>query len=60
MSDRAWSDQETTDPLYANERNYYKVEQWTQDGQHIDRLLFAARRGRDGLKVKNPAAPASR
>jgi hypothetical protein len=32
---------ETADPLYADERNFYKVEQWTRDGQHIDRLLFA-------------------
>jgi len=41
MPNRAWSDEETTDPLYADERNFYKVEQWTRDGQHIDRLLFA-------------------
>jgi hypothetical protein len=32
---------ETADPRYADERNFYKVEQWTRDGQHIDRLLFA-------------------
>ena len=36
-----WSHEETTDPLYADERNFYKVEKWTADGQHIDRLLYA-------------------
>jgi len=33
------------DPLFANERNYYKVEQWTQDGlghsmQFLDRRFY--------------------
>jgi hypothetical protein len=23
-----WLDEETHDPLYANERNFYKVEKW--------------------------------
>jgi len=27
MSD--WFDEETDDPLYANRRNFYKVEKWT-------------------------------
>jgi hypothetical protein len=26
-----WSDEETADPLYADERNFYKVEAWTRD-----------------------------
>jgi hypothetical protein len=39
MSD--WSDEETNNPLYADERNFYKVEKWTKDGMHIDRLLYA-------------------
>jgi hypothetical protein len=36
-----WSDEETFDPLYADERNFYKVEKWTTDGQKIDSLLYA-------------------
>jgi hypothetical protein len=33
--------EETDDPVYANVRNFYKVEQWTDDDQHIKRLLWA-------------------
>jgi hypothetical protein len=36
-----WSDEETFDPLYADERNFYKVEKWTKDGQKVDSLLYA-------------------
>lgn len=39
--DRAWSEEWTTDALYADDRNFYKVELWSKDGQHIDRLLYA-------------------
>jgi len=39
-----WSDDETTNPLYADERNFYKVEAWTADGLHIQRLLYAGSR----------------
>src|SRR5262245_19496841 len=38
MSD--WSD-ETHDPLYADDRNFYKVELWTKDRTKVDRMLFA-------------------
>ena len=24
-----WSDEETDNPLYADDRNFYKVEKWT-------------------------------
>ncbi len=27
-----WSDEETDDPLYADRRNFYKVEKWSRDG----------------------------
>jgi len=27
--------------LVADERNFYKVEKWTRDGMHVDRLLYA-------------------
>ena len=36
-----WSDEETRDPLYADDRNFYKVEQWTRDGMEVERLLYA-------------------
>jgi hypothetical protein len=39
MSD--WSDEETRDPLYADDRNFYKVEKWTRDGTKVDSLLYA-------------------
>jgi hypothetical protein len=36
-----WSDEETFDPLYADGRNFYKVEKWTKDGSKVDSLLYA-------------------
>jgi hypothetical protein len=36
-----WSDEETDNPLLADDRNFYKVEKWTTDGVKIDRLLYA-------------------
>lgn len=36
-----WISEKTTDPLYADERNFYKVEKWTKDGTKVDRLLYA-------------------
>ena len=36
-----WSREETDDPNYADERNFYKVERWTKDGLHITDLLYA-------------------
>jgi hypothetical protein len=45
-----WSVEETDDPLSADDRNFYKVEQWTEDDLHIDRLLYAGsnlRKARD-------------
>jgi hypothetical protein len=30
-----WSDEETRDPLYADDRNFFKVEQWTPDGKRL-------------------------
>lgn len=36
-----WSDEETTNPHHADDRNFYKVEGWTTDGLHIDGLLYA-------------------
>ena len=39
MSD--WSDEQTDDPLYADERNFYKVEAWSRDSDRIEALLYA-------------------
>jgi hypothetical protein len=36
-----WSEEETKDPLYADDRNFHKVEKWTKDGMKVDRLLYA-------------------
>jgi hypothetical protein len=41
MSDDDWSNEETDNPLIADERNFYKVEKWTWDGMQVDRLLYA-------------------
>jgi hypothetical protein len=38
---RPEEDEETFDPLYADERNFYKVEKWTIDGTKVDSLLYA-------------------
>jgi hypothetical protein len=35
------SHEETDDPVYADKRNFYKVERWTKDGLHITDLLYA-------------------
>ena len=34
-------DEETDNPLRADERNFYKLEKWTKDGTKVDRLLYA-------------------
>jgi hypothetical protein len=33
--------EETTDPLVADTRNFYKLEKWTRDGTKVDRMLYA-------------------
>jgi len=35
---------ETTDPLYADQRNFYKVELWNGDGRDMARILYAGDR----------------
>jgi hypothetical protein len=34
-------DEETSDPLIADHRDFYKVEKWTQDGSKVDHMLYA-------------------
>jgi hypothetical protein len=41
MTTDQWSHEETDDPLHADRRNFYKVEKWSRDGQHVEDLLFA-------------------
>ena len=36
-----WSDDETDQPLIADDRNFYKVEKWTKDGSKVDHMLHA-------------------
>jgi hypothetical protein len=36
-----WTTEETDDPIRADDRNFYKVERWTKDDQHIEALLYA-------------------
>ena len=36
-----WSDEETDNPLSADDRNFYKIEKWTKDGTKVDRMLYA-------------------
>ena len=38
---RRLPEEETSDPLIADHRNFYKVEKWIKDGSKVDRLLFA-------------------
>ena len=33
-----WSDEETNEPLIADNRNFYKVEKWTEDGSKVDHM----------------------
>jgi hypothetical protein len=33
--------EETDNPLNADQRNFYKLEKWTNDGMKVDRLLYA-------------------
>jgi hypothetical protein len=36
-----WSDEEASEPLLADHRNFYKVEKWTKDGTRVERMLYA-------------------
>jgi hypothetical protein len=33
--------EETDDPLYADQRNFYKVEKWSRDGLRVEVTLYA-------------------
>jgi hypothetical protein len=36
-----WSHEETDNPHYADQRNFYKVEKWSRDGQRVNEMLSA-------------------
>jgi hypothetical protein len=36
-----WSVEETDDPVYADRRNFYKVEKWSRDGLRVELMLYA-------------------
>ncbi len=40
MAMNDWSNEETDDPHYADDRNFYKVELWTKDTQRVLRMLY--------------------
>jgi hypothetical protein len=36
-----WAIEEADDPLYADRRNFYKVEKWSRDGLRVELMLYA-------------------
>ena len=36
-----WAIEKTDNPLYADDRDFYKVEKWMCDGMKVDRMLYA-------------------
>jgi hypothetical protein len=40
---RTWDDAKVISPnqVFADARNFYKVEKWTRDGTKVDSLLYA-------------------
>ena len=36
-----WSAEETDNPLLADDRKFFKVEKWSKDDQHVERMLWA-------------------
>ena len=50
MSD--WSDEATDDPLYADRRNFYKVEKW-HSGYDLAQLNAARQDGENVVKRMN-------
>ena len=37
-------EEETSNPVYADTHNFFKVEQWTNDDLRVGRMLFAGNR----------------
>lgn len=36
-----WTHEQTDNPEFADQRNFYKLEKWTKDGSNVDQLLYA-------------------
>jgi hypothetical protein len=36
-----WAEEQTDNPFYAGDRNFYKLEKWTKDGSKVHNLLYA-------------------
>lgn len=36
-----WSNEETENPLLADDRNFHQVEKWTKDGMKVECMLYA-------------------
>jgi hypothetical protein len=51
-----WSEKQTDDPHYADEHNFYKVEAWSRDDQHIVVMLYAGSSPRH-LRLGSEASP---
>jgi hypothetical protein len=39
-----WAEEETDNPVYADTRGFFKVEEWTADDLHVARLIHAGNR----------------
>ena len=37
----AKGDEETDDPNHADDENFYKVETWSKDGEHVTGMFYA-------------------
>jgi hypothetical protein len=46
-----WSNEETDNPLRADDLNFYKVEKWTKDGEHVAEMLYAGSNLHDAYEV---------
>jgi hypothetical protein len=44
MSNNDFAAEETIDPVVADRRNLYKVEQWSKDGKRVVRMVYASNR----------------
>jgi hypothetical protein len=44
MPNSRWSEEEIENPRYADTRSFFKVEKWTDDDLHVERLLYACNR----------------
>ncbi len=55
MSAPHWTEEETRDAIYADVRNFFKVEEWTADDLHVERMLYAGNRLDKALELFDTA-----